>query len=118
MRSGQGSVTRSGLSFHGARCDQLRFLLRYAQLAPSLYNTQPWLFRIDGDMIEILAHRRRTLAHADSQERQLMMSTGAVVAALCIAGGHFDFDVRARPLPRRALDEMLLPDRIISFTMH
>jgi hypothetical protein len=51
------------------------------------------------DAIEILADRRRTLAHSDPAERQLWMSTGALVAALRLAGGHFGFRTRVRVLP-------------------
>ena len=33
----------------GPPAEQLRFLLHYAVLAPSGHNSQPWLFKIDGD---------------------------------------------------------------------
>ena len=38
----------------GAR-ERVRFLLRYAILAPSGHNTQPWLFRTSGDVVELRA---------------------------------------------------------------
>jgi hypothetical protein len=37
----------------------LRFFVNYAILAPSGHNTQPWLFRIGGRNLELLADRRR-----------------------------------------------------------
>jgi nitroreductase len=39
----------------GLPAEQLRFLLHYAVLAPSGHNTQPWLFKIDGDTVELSA---------------------------------------------------------------
>ena len=43
----------------GTEQEQLLFLLNYAILAPSSHNTQPWLFRVADDGIEIYADRRR-----------------------------------------------------------
>ena len=34
--------------------EQLRFLLRYAVLAPSGHNTQPWTFHVASDAIEVV----------------------------------------------------------------
>ena len=39
--------------------EKLRFLVRYAILAPSGHNTQPWLFRVDDEAIELFADRAR-----------------------------------------------------------
>src|SRR5690606_3392640 len=37
----------------GSVGEQLAFLLRYAVLAPSTHNTQPWRFRVDGPELEV-----------------------------------------------------------------
>ena len=37
--------------------DQLRFCLRYAILAPSTHNSQPWLFRVAAGRVELFADR-------------------------------------------------------------
>ncbi|NSW58742.1 MAG: hypothetical protein HPY44_22245 [Armatimonadetes bacterium] len=50
----------------GPRQEQVRFLLGYAILAPSSHNSQPWLFRIVEDGLEILADDRRWLRVADA----------------------------------------------------
>ena len=39
----------------------LRFLVNYAILAPSSHNTQPWLFRIGEQSLELIADRTRAL---------------------------------------------------------
>jgi len=85
--------------YQGAPRERMCFLLHYAQFAPSPYNTQPWLFRIQAAGIDILADHRRTLAHSDPMERQLWMGTGALVTALRLAGGHFGLRSRVRLLP-------------------
>jgi hypothetical protein len=40
---------------------RLRFVLRYAILAPSGHNGQPWQFHIDGDLLSVRADRSRAL---------------------------------------------------------
>ena len=57
--------------------ERLRFLLRYAILAPSRHNTQPWLFEIEGDELRVYADRSRALPVADPDGRQQLMSCGA-----------------------------------------
>ncbi len=69
--------------------EQLEFALRYVVLAPSSHNTQPWLFRIEGDAIEVYADRTRALAVCDPDDRQLVISCGAAVFHARIALRHF-----------------------------
>ena len=45
----------------GTAAARARYLLRYAILAPSTKNTQPWKFSIDGDRIDILPDFTRWL---------------------------------------------------------
>ena len=69
----------------GTPNEQLLFLLNYAVLAPSILNTQPWRFRIDGDEVEISADRRRILPVTDPQGRELLISCGAALLNLRVA---------------------------------
>ena len=69
--------------------EQLRFLLRYAILAPSGHNTQPWLFKIVGEAVELYADRARALPVVDPDDRELIISCGATLATLQIAIRHF-----------------------------
>jgi hypothetical protein len=50
-----------------------------ACLAPSIANTQPWRWRIHGDILELRADRSRQLTIADPQGRLLMVSCGAAL---------------------------------------
>ncbi|MEV4347509.1 nitroreductase family protein [Actinoplanes sp. NPDC049596] len=56
-----------------------------ATLAPSLHNSQPWRFRIDGDAVEVYADRLRQLEVLDPAGRELMISVGAAVFTLRVA---------------------------------
>lgn len=75
----------------GPQRDQLRFLLRYAILAPSNHNSQPWLFRLRKDGIELFADRTRALPASDPEDRQLTISCGAALYLLRLAARHFGF---------------------------
>jgi nitroreductase len=51
---------------HGNLTEQIEYLLQYAILAPSNHNSQPWLFRLRPDGVDLLADRTRQLSVADS----------------------------------------------------
>ncbi|WP_106399478.1 Acg family FMN-binding oxidoreductase [Actinocorallia populi] len=53
--------------------------------APSIHNTQPWLFLPEGDRIEVHADPSRRLPSVDPQGRALHLSLGAAVLNLCLA---------------------------------
>jgi len=83
----------------GTEDEQLLFLLNYAILAPSGHNTQPWLFRIQDDGIEVYADRRRALAVVDPGDRELVMSCGTALFHLRVAMRHFGFQPVITLLP-------------------
>jgi hypothetical protein len=76
---------------NGAPADKLRFLLRYALLAPSSRNTQPWLFKIIEDTIELYADRRRGQPVIDPADREMVIACGAALMYLRIAIRHFGY---------------------------
>ncbi len=67
----------------------VRQIIGAAVAAPSVHNTQPWLFRIDGDEIHVLADASRQLAAQDPDGRALVMSCGAALLNLRLAAEHF-----------------------------
>src|SRR6516225_2582864 len=81
--------------------ERLRFALRYAVLAPSSHNTQPWLFRIEGDHVDVLADRSRALPVVDPDDRELVISCGAALHHLRTALAAFgeQADVQLLPYP-------------------
>jgi hypothetical protein len=69
--------------------ERLRFLLRYAILAPSRHNTQPWLFEIEGPELRVYGDARRALKVADPQGRELVMACGAALYNVAVAARRF-----------------------------
>ncbi|HEX6100426.1 MAG TPA: nitroreductase family protein [Thermoanaerobaculia bacterium] len=80
--------------------EQMTFLLRYAILAPSGHNTQPWTFRITADGVEVMADYSRRLPVVDGNDRELLMSVGAAIANFRVAAAHFGFDTTVAYEPR------------------
>jgi hypothetical protein len=56
-----------------------------ATAAPSIHNSQPWLFQPDGDRIQVFVDRRRQLPVLDPSGRALHLSIGAAVFNLRLA---------------------------------
>ena len=71
---------------------QIEFLIRYAVLAPSGHNTQPWSFRIVADGVEVSADLTRRLTIVDTANRELFMSVGAAITNFRVAAAHFGFE--------------------------
>lgn len=82
------------------KAKQIEFLLRYAILAPSNHNTQPWIFEIDEDRVVLFADRSRSLPASDPADRELVLSCGAALFFLETAAHAFGFDVSVKRLPR------------------
>lgn len=75
----------------GSPKEQLTFLLRFAILAPSTYNTQPWKFRVAPPEIHIFADPARRMVSCDADLRELFSSVGCALENLLIAAEHFGF---------------------------
>jgi hypothetical protein len=60
------------------------FLLTTATRAPSVHNTQPWLFRTGPDAVELWSDPRRKL-RTDPAGREMLISCGAAVFGLRLA---------------------------------
>ncbi len=84
------NVTEDEFPKKGASPEKISFILKYAILAPSGHNTQPWLFRIVGDStIELYADRTRALPVVDPDDREMIISCGAALGHLRLAANHF-----------------------------
>ena len=75
----------------GSFGDRCLFLLRYAILAPSTRNSQPWKFALHENGIDVYADYGRRLPTADPGNRELLMSMGAAIMNLRVAAAHFRF---------------------------
>jgi hypothetical protein len=104
----------------GSIVPQVRAWLRAAVAAPSVYNTQPWLFRVTEREIEVYADPARRLDVVDPRGRELLISVGAALFNLRVAmladgrtpvvrllpdGEDGDLVARVRPGPAVAVSE-------------
>jgi hypothetical protein len=94
------AVSEEGFPTQGSAADQLRFALQYAILAPSGHNTQPWLFRVENETVELYADRARALPVVDPEDRELTMSCGASLFHLRIALRHYGYRPMVEILPK------------------
>jgi nitroreductase len=69
----------------GAPGPMLRACVAAAVAAPSVHNTQPWLFRPRQDGVEVFVDRRRQARVIDPSGREQLMSVGAAVLNLRVA---------------------------------
>ncbi len=83
----------------GGADEKLLFLLKFAIRAPSSHNTQPWLFRIQGHEVDLIADLNRSLPVVDPLNRELIMSCGAALHHLRLAARYFGYTTRVEPFP-------------------
>lgn len=91
----------------GVTAAKLRFAVRYAVLAPSCHNSQPWRFQTSGPRIELLADRNRSLPVADPHDRELTISCGAALFNLRLALFHFGYEPVVEVQPRTDTPNLL-----------
>lgn len=94
-------ISDGGFPKAGTSSEKFRYLLNYAVLAPSGHNSQPWLFKIVGDVVELYADRTRALAVCDPEDRELIMACGAALFNLRIALRHFGYEGEVQTFPDR-----------------
>ena len=70
------------------------FLLKYAILAPSCLNTQPWRFEARPNEIRIFGDLKRWRKVADMVQRELYISIGCALENILIAAEHFGYGHR------------------------
>lgn len=100
-------VTADQFPVTGSTLEQLRFLVHYAVLAPSGHNTQPWLFAVSGDSLELFADRTRTPPVVDPEDRALVISCGAVLFHFRIALRRFGYAGSIETLPDSTQPDLL-----------
>ena len=90
----------------------LQDLVAAASLAPSSHNTQPWLFRIGGRAVELLADRTRALPVNNPQDRELTISCGCACFNLRLAAAAAGYGDTVELLPDAADADLLARVRL------
>ncbi|MDQ6692978.1 MAG: nitroreductase family protein [Chloroflexota bacterium] len=93
--------------------EQLSFLLNYAILAPSIYNSQPWQFDLSESYVDLYTDKTRPMPVRDPHARQMIMSCGAALFYLRIAARHFGHDVRVELFPDQGKTDLLARLRLL-----
>lgn len=85
------TISEADFPSAGTPAEQWRFLLNYALLAPSEYNTQPWLFSLQNGSMELYADYTRRLPVVDPEDRELVISCSAACLNLRLAVRKFGY---------------------------
>lgn len=101
------SVEDWAFPYEGPVAAQWDYLLRYAMLAPSTRNTQPWRFEITGNTLALYADRSRAVKVADPGARELIMSCGAALFHIRVAMRHYGFDPLVTLLPNPVRSDLM-----------
>jgi hypothetical protein len=92
---------------NGSSQDVLMELLQAAIQAPSSHNTQPWLFKLYDDAIDLYADRTRALPVNDPDDRELTISCGCALLNLRIAAAASGYVAHVTLLPDGAKPDVL-----------
>lgn len=99
--------TLSGAPFAGSQADLLARAVGFAVLAPSSHNTQPWLFDLRWNGLEIILDRSRVLPVADPGAREMVMSCGAALQNIRVALRYLGFAAKVKILPHESVPDVL-----------
>jgi nitroreductase len=70
---------------------RFEFLIRFAVLAPSSHNSQPWKFSVGSDAIVVAPDMSRSLPESDTDHRQLYLSVGCAIENLAAAADYYGY---------------------------
>lgn len=85
--------------FPGEVDDPAELAVRAAILAASPHNTQPWLFAIAGEEIDVFADLERNLGSMDGLRREMYLGLGCALENLAVAAAHAGAPARIDLLP-------------------
>ena len=90
------------MSAHFPSVDTVRSALLLATRAPSVHNSQPWLWRVGDHSLHLYANADLHLPQVDPESRDLMLSCGATLNHCQIAFAAMDWQSKVRRFPNPA----------------
>ncbi|PID98772.1 hypothetical protein CSA80_04900 [Candidatus Saccharibacteria bacterium] len=81
------------LPTEASETDILQHFARFAILAPSGHNTQPWLFAVQGKRLLLKINPERRLGHSGSLAAEPYVSLGSCLETLILAARGFGYDL-------------------------
>ncbi|MFA5010956.1 MAG: nitroreductase family protein [Ignavibacteria bacterium] len=93
------TVSEDHFPSFGSIKEKFKFFIRYAILAPSGHNTQPWLFEVHEESLNLYADRTRALPVIDPDDKELIISCGAALTNLIYAMKYFGFEPEIKLFP-------------------
>ena len=91
----------------------IRAALEMAGRAPSVHNSQPWLWRVGPHSLHLYADPTLHLKHTDPDGRDLLVSCGAALNHCGVALAALGWQAKIQRLPNPAQ-----PDHLASITLH
>jgi len=91
----------------GSPAEKLKFLIRYAMLAPSGHNIQPWKFTVREDEIYVLSDKTRWAKGIDPNQRELHIGIGCALENLLVAAEHFGYGHQVTYFPEAGREELV-----------
>jgi nitroreductase len=93
--------------------ETIRSALMLAGRAPSVHNTQPWIWRVGTHSLHLYANRDLNLPHTDPDARDLLLSCGAALNHCAIAFAALGWQCKIQRLPNPAD-----PDHLAAIELH
>ncbi|MCV7321687.1 Acg family FMN-binding oxidoreductase [Mycolicibacterium confluentis] len=90
--------------------------LALAQRAPSVHNTQPWLWRLGDEGVHLYADSTHHLPHIDPQRRDLILSCGAALQHFTVALAALGWQAHVHRMPNSANPDHLASIEISAST--
>ena len=101
------------MSDHFPDAETIRSALLLGNRAPSVHNTQPWMWRVGEQSLHLYANHDLNLPHTDPDARDLMLSCGAALNHCMVALAALGWQSKIRRFPNSAE-----PDHLAVIELH
>ncbi len=105
-------INKADFPRNGSAAEKLAFCVRYAVLAPSTYNSQPWHFSIQNNALYLYADRRYGLPVIDPEDRELVIACGCALYNLRLAINAFGYEDLVELIPDPADGDLMARIRL------